>query len=581
MSLMPTHLAVEKQSWVTPEPGTKCNSSSVGRTVMNSRAGIRPFGLVLVAALFLFSPLSQAQDNLEEGKGIDSGNYNTHQSAETGYRATWMNGNQDNYGTFVNLNSGLRLFDYTLSMRSLDHRGMLIDNLNFSNFGYGGDPNNVSRLRIDKNKWYDLQVLFRRDQNFWNYNLFLNPFNPTVIAPTNPATNPVFPVTSSPHSLQRLKRMQDYNLTLLPQSRLRFRLGFSHNADVGLAYSTINSPAARFLLAENYRVAMNGYRFGMDFRVLPKTTISYDQILEYDKDDTTDSLAFANACPMTPGTVPGPVDCGIEYFYPPQGGTRPCTPVILANGFTNPNCRLASGYSRYSNPRTFMPTERLSFQSRPLKNLEMSGLVSYSTSNNVINSFNDNLNEWTASAAVKTRGILNSGPAEAKMVAVHANWSGVYSITSKIRIINLTHFDNWRNPGLSDLQSVTIFAMAPQVAGQIGIQLPQAQFSPFVPGAPSFASICPKSTAVPAPTNLYPASTCPQHTAGPNVLPDFSRTMIPTYLGQKMLSNTIQLQADITKRISGRIGYMYEDRVMTDTGYFGGSVDYYESTNHV
>jgi len=28
-----------------------------------------------------------------------------------------------------------------------------------------------------------------------------------------------------------------------------------------------------------------------------------------------------------------------------------------------------------------------------------------------------------------------------------------YSLTSKLRIIDLVHFDNWRNPGLSDLQS--------------------------------------------------------------------------------------------------------------------------------
>jgi len=26
---------------------------------------------------------------------------------------------------------------------------------------------------------------------------------------------------------------------------------------------------------------------------------------------------------------------------------------------------------------------------------------------------------------------------------------------------------------------------------------------------------------------------------------------------------------------------MYEDRVITDTGYFGGTVDYYEATNHI
>jgi len=75
-----------------------------------------------------------------------------------------------------------------------------------------------------------------------------------------------------------------------------------------------------------------------------------------------------------------------------------------------------------------------------------------------------NINEWTATASVKTRGILNSGPAESKMVAVHANWSGLYSLTSKARIINLIRYDNWRNPGLSDLRSATLFATQPQSA---------------------------------------------------------------------------------------------------------------------
>ena len=34
-----------------------------------------------------------------------------------------------------------------------------------SNFGYGGDPNDVSRLRVSKNKWYNFDALFRRDEN--------------------------------------------------------------------------------------------------------------------------------------------------------------------------------------------------------------------------------------------------------------------------------------------------------------------------------------------------------------------------------------------------------------------------------
>jgi hypothetical protein len=59
-------------------------------------------------------------------------------------------------------------------MHSANHRGLLFDDLSFDNFGYGGDPNSVSRLRIDKNKWYDFRGTYRRDEYFFNYNLLAN-----------------------------------------------------------------------------------------------------------------------------------------------------------------------------------------------------------------------------------------------------------------------------------------------------------------------------------------------------------------------------------------------------------------------
>ena len=73
-------------------------------------------------------------------------------------------------------------------MRSLDHKGLLFDNLSFTNFGYGGDPNDVTRLRIEKNKWYDFRLLFRRDKNFWDYNLYANPLNPAGLNPPGSLT---------------------------------------------------------------------------------------------------------------------------------------------------------------------------------------------------------------------------------------------------------------------------------------------------------------------------------------------------------------------------------------------------------
>ena len=126
-----------------------------------------------------------------------------------------MGGNLNNYDTFENLSSGLRLFDYSVDMRSINHQGLFFDNLSFSNFGYGGDPDDVSRLRVDRNKWYDFRGMFRRDKNFWNYNLLANPLNPVGAIVPNPA------IASSPHALDLSRRMQGYDLTLLPESRLR------------------------------------------------------------------------------------------------------------------------------------------------------------------------------------------------------------------------------------------------------------------------------------------------------------------------------------------------------------------------
>jgi len=115
----------------------------------------------LIAVLFLLStlmfavfyvPASFAQ-KVDEQKGIDQGNYNIKQSVEFGYRFTDVVGNQQTYDTFVNLQQGPRLLDFSTDMNSLDHHGTLFDHLFFSNFGYGGDPNNVSQLRINKNNF--------------------------------------------------------------------------------------------------------------------------------------------------------------------------------------------------------------------------------------------------------------------------------------------------------------------------------------------------------------------------------------------------------------------------------------------
>ncbi len=207
-------------------------------------------------------PDQSLAQNADESAGKNSGNYNIQQTVEFGYRDSLISGNMNNYDTFENLQSGVRLFDYTVDMRSIDHRGIFFDSLSFSNFGYGGDPNDVSRLRIEKNKWYDFSAMFRRDKNFWNYDLLANPLNPTSFSvPT--------PITNSPHALDLSRRMQDYDLTLLPESRIRVRLGYSYNVNTGPALSTLEG-GEEPLLTDTVRETTNSYRMGVDYRGIPE-----------------------------------------------------------------------------------------------------------------------------------------------------------------------------------------------------------------------------------------------------------------------------------------------------------------------
>ena len=141
-------------------------------------ASIFLFGAAL---LLLAAKCCSAQQ--PDPEGIEQGNYNIKQSVEFGYRFTDVTGSQATYDTFVNLQQGPRLLDFTTEMRSLNHEGAFFDRLFFSNFGYGGDPQNVSRLNINKNKWYDFSVLFRRNEYAWDYSLLANPLNP-VTPPT-------------------------------------------------------------------------------------------------------------------------------------------------------------------------------------------------------------------------------------------------------------------------------------------------------------------------------------------------------------------------------------------------------------
>jgi hypothetical protein len=534
--------------------------------------------LVLLGAAFLAS-VSRAQQAPaqapEQAQGVNSGDYNIQQTIEFGYRLNEIGGNYDTYDTFVNVGSGIRLFDYELDMHALNHQGLFFDDLNFSNFGYGGDPNDVSRLRISMNKLYDFHALFRRDENFWDYDLFANPLNPAALNPVGSATtgcivsppstanpglpgycsNPAVALTNSPHALDLVRRMQDYDLTLLPLSKIRFRLGFSHDADDGPGFFTTDGGTISDF-PENYSYSTNAYRAGVDFRILPRTTISYDQFLAYFRQDNT-VTENPTATPQQFGYQANgvPVDLGFIWSTLTPAEALPCAAPI-ANATTTPPtaataCNGFVSYSQVGQPRDFMPTERIRFQSNYFSRFETTGSFGYSSSDNTIPNSDETVIGWTTRTG--SPGETTTGPAEAKRISVDGDWSGVFSVTSKFSTEDFFHYNNWRIPGQWDSVLGSLF----DAPGATGLG---ASVGLFV-------------TANCDAANNYSGPTCPNHTA--TSAADLTDAYNANFLKQDAKSNTFELEYDFTKRVSGYVGYLYNHRDIVQSSLSYTTLDVY------
>src|SRR5581483_8268959 len=250
-------------------------------------------------------------------------------------------GSRPIFDTFINQNQGPRLLDQTLTMRSIGSSGIAFDRLYFNSFGWGGDPENAARLQVSKNLWYDFNLSFRRDRNFFDYNLLANPLNP-------PVSNPSIPVLFSPHQMQIVRRMYDASLTLMPESKFTVRLGYSRNRSEGPSLSSFHEGTDP-LLNQLWNVSSNQFNFGVDAKVFPRTNISYDQFLEYDKNDTDYTLN-----PFADFLLPNgePVSLGLPIN---SKAAQPCT-TVFRGGFVNPSCNGYFAYNRIQRVRISTPT---------------------------------------------------------------------------------------------------------------------------------------------------------------------------------------------------------------------------------
>lgn len=464
----------------------------------------------------------------DDNEGTNVSGYITKQSAEFGGRVSDFTGNQGTWDTFVNLGTGPRLLEYTLDMHSPTHIGTLFDDLSFSSFGYGGDPHDLSRLRVSKGKAYNLSVNFRRDQNIFDYDLLANPLNPTV-------STPAVPIINSPHEFLLARRMTDVNLELLPVSRVRFKMGWSRVVNEGDSYSSTHQGTEGLVFQPTLNTT-DTYSFGVSWKLLPRTNINFDQFYTYFKGDTSGLLATQQQQALfgIPGfTLAGglPVSLGIP-FNTPAG--QPCATPVLATGFANPACSGFFSYNRFGNNRNSYPTEQVSMQSSYFKRVDFSARFSYTDAEGDTPSLGELFNGLIT--RTRQRSFNTTGASLSKRITANGDFGITFTITEKLRLIDNFRYNNFRIPGDWTQTTTSLF------------------------GATLLSTANPFSLATCPPPFTF--ATCPQHSASSG--PDIATDLENQFLRQEEKVNTTELEYDFTRRVTGYAGFRYERRDITD-----------------
>ncbi|HEY7405342.1 MAG TPA: hypothetical protein VIB39_17580 [Candidatus Angelobacter sp.] len=452
-------------------------------------------------------------------EGESWGTYEVRQSVEFGGRISDFTGSQAMWDTFVNLGTGPRLMEYTLDARSPNHTGKLFDSLSLTNFGYGGEPINVSRLRFDKGAAYTFSANFRRDQNIFDYDLLANPLNPAT-------SNPNIPVLNSPHEFLLTRRMSDANLGLFPVGRLRFTLGWGRVVNEGTTFSTVHLGTESQLLQPTLNTT-DSYKIGVSFRFIPKTAINYDQFFTHFKGDTTAGLA------ATPFTLAGgiPVDLGLPFN---TVAGQPCAAPLLAGGLANPACNGALGYSRVGRLRSNYPTEQLSFQSNYFKRVDLSGRFSYTGATAENPAFDEAFNGLITRSRARITSMLGSSTAQ--RISSSADFGITFPVNDRLHLIDTFRFDNFRIPTGWNYTTNSFFGAT--------LLSPANVFSP---------ATCPPP---------FTAATCPQHNAssGADVVVD----ALNQFIKQFTAINTFEVEYQFSPRVTTYVGFRYEKREITD-----------------
>ncbi len=368
------------------------------------------------------------------------GGYQVHSMIDLGGQIVEKSGSNAMWATMVNQTTGARVLGQELQMHTLDpHKTPFFDTMNTSSFGYGGDPYDATYLTMSKGKWYDFAGSFRRDRQYFDYNLMVN----SLLGPNQLVAQP-----SSLHLFNTVRYNTDTLLTLMPVSLFSFRAGYNHNTHEGPSYSTIHQGGDVQEFAW-FRNGQDTYVGGVDVKVAKRTTVSYDQFLVYYRGDTS-YIVTSQPFVLPEGT---PVNVGVNLLTTSKCGTSgtPNNTLAVVDGVVNPWCSGTFTQSEAAPTRTSFPTEQLRFASHYFDKIAMNGRFLYSGGSENVKNFNETFVGFSSRSFLKEQIDTGAYPdgrfASNKRIDVNGDFSVRAELTRYLEIADTFNYWDIRVPG--------------------------------------------------------------------------------------------------------------------------------------
>jgi hypothetical protein len=490
--------------------------------------------------------------------------YALHESIDLGGHVANIDGSGAMYDTLVNIQSGPRILGETFELRALPNtKNTLVDRLRAFSTGIGGDPYNVAKLDFSKGKLYDFSGLFRRDRQYFDYNLLGNPNLPPgqsipigpVAAPTGSYAWPQ--VTQSPFMNNSVRRMTDTNLTLLPLSKVTFRTGYSQNVFQGPSLT----PSGYFvggyndvLLQEYQRNSTDDWTGSVEWKPVLRSRLTYEeQVTHYKGDSSFDmapqyfNLQEANGYRVAVlQSYDNPINSPVGITCNPGVGAAPISPRQTPKGLpiVDPACNVIASYSRSQPTREIFPTEIFRLQTSSIKNVTMNGNVRYTYANTTLPNYYDDFQGLSGTS----HEITYAGNARAKREAIATDYGVTWQALKKLSISEQIDYSNVHQPGVADMTSLTTVTSA----------IPNINSTPL--------------TTTVINTAINPATGKPTSTfeGSPSVA-----TPLFDFFGQKFITNNLTAAYDLTDRTMFTLTYHYQEHIIGEgaantTGYLSG-----------